>query len=862
MALSPMMQHYFQIKEKYKDAVVFYRLGDFYEMFFDDAIEVSKVLDLTLTGRDCGLDERAPMCGIPFHASENYIAKLIKQGYKVAICEQLGEAQKGKQVDRDVIKVITAGTITSDNMLDEKKNNYILCVAKKKDVIGVSYADISTGDFYTTEFKTNIFSCLNDLIVRINPAEIICNSEAKEVLENVPPYLLSNLPKIELYYDWAFENTRAENNLKKQFSNVCLNIYEINLMPSAISASGALLEYLNETQKIALAHITKIKKIDTEKYMILDTTARKNLEIVETIRDRKRKGSLLSILDNTKTSMGGRLFRNWIDQPLKNSGEINKRLNAVEEFYQNLILRDNLATELRKINDIERLSAKIGMRAIMPKECESLKNSLAVLPTIKHLISGAKSERLKNIYNNFPDFSRLQHLLNISIKNEPATHLKDGGYIKEGYNSSLDELNNIRKDGAVWIVSLEQKEREESGIKSLKIKYNNVYGYYIEIARNLADQVPLRYHRKQTVGNFDRYFTEELKILEEKILTAEDKSIKLEQQLFAEIRENLLAFITDLQTVANSICELDCLLSLSQVAIKNNYVKPIINDKIKAINITEGRHPVVETYLKDEQFIANDTALNQTTEKIMIITGPNMAGKSTYMRQVAVITLLAHIGSFVPAKSAEIAITDRIFTRVGASDDLAFGQSTFMVEMVEMANILHNATNNSLIILDEIGRGTSTFDGLSIAWAVVEFLSKNLKSKVLFATHYHELTELEGILEGVKNYKINVKEINNSIVFLRKIVRGGANRSFGIEVASLAGLPKEIISRAKQISHNIEQCDFNIKLANSQTEKSQETQEKNVKHNEIEAILNDININKISPIDAFEILQDLVKKVK
>ncbi|MDD4816234.1 MAG: DNA mismatch repair protein MutS, partial [Clostridia bacterium] len=717
MALSPMMQHYLQIKDKHKDAVVFYRLGDFYEMFFDDAIEMSKVLDLTLTGRDCGLETRAPMCGIPFHASENYIAKLIKQGYKVAICEQLTEAQKGKQVARDVIKVITPGTITSDNMLEEKQNNYILCVAKKKDIIGVAYADISTGDFYTTEFKTNIFSCLNDLLVRINPAEIICNQEGKDAVENLSANLQGILPKSELYYEWAFENNRAESNLKNQFSNVCLNIYEINQMPCAILASGAILEYLNETQKIALAHITKIKKIDTEKYMVLDITARRNLEIVETIRDRKKKGSLLSILDNTKTSMGGRLFRNWIDQPLKNSKEINQRLNAVEELYKNLILRDNLSTELKKINDIERLSAKIGMRSIMPKECESLKNSLTILPTIKHLLSSTKSEKLTNIFNNFPDFSQLQHLLDIAIKNEPALHLKDGGYIKQGYNANLDELIKIQKDGANWIVALEQKEREDTNLKNLKIKYNNVYGYYIEIARTLADQVPIRYHRKQTVGNFDRYFTEELKILEEKILGAEDKSIKLEQQLFAEIREKLLCFIQDLQVVSESICQLDCLLSLAQVAIKNNYTKPKINEKIKEINIVDGRHPVVETYLKDEQFIANDTNLNQTDEKIMIITGPNMAGKSTFMRQVAVITLLAHIGSFVPAKSAEIAITDRIFTRVGASDDLAFGQSTFMVKMVEMANILHNATDNSLIILDEIGRGTSTFDGLSIAWA-------------------------------------------------------------------------------------------------------------------------------------------------
>ncbi|MDD2445244.1 MAG: DNA mismatch repair protein MutS [Clostridia bacterium] len=862
MPLTPMMQHYLEIKEKHKDAVVLYRLGDFYEMFFDDAIEMSKVLDITLTGRDCGLEQRAPMCGVPYHSVDTYIAKLLKEGRKIALCEQLNEAKKGVKVERDVVRVITPGTITEDNMLDELKNNYILCVYKSQKKIGVAYSDISTGEFYTTEYTKNLISNLSDLVVRINPAEIICNNEGRQALEEIPVAKLVTLPKFDIYYNWAFESERAINNLKKQFSNVVLNIYEINDMPEAICACGALLEYLNETQKKSLVHINKIKKIDTAKYMILDIIARRNLELVETIRERKKKGSLLALLDNTRTSMGGRLIRNWLDQPLKDSKEINARLSAVEELCGNLILRDSLKDELSKVSDIERLTSRIGLSLITPRECIKLKKSLSVIPNIKKLLNGTTSQKLNNFHSDIKDFNQIFTLLDCAIKEQPSQNMRDGDFISDGYNNELDELRLIKNHGVEWIAELEAREQNDTGIKNLKIKFNNVYGYFIEVSKNLCEKIPINYHRKQTVGNNDRYFTEELKLIEEKILSADEKGIKLEYQLFNEVRIILIDFIKDFQEISTIVSELDCLLSLSHLAIKNNYVKPVISDKIKHIKITDGRHPVIENYLKDSQFIANDTFLDQDKNKIMIITGPNMAGKSTYMRQVALITLLAHIGSFVPAKYAEISIVDRIFTRVGASDDLALGQSTFMVEMMEMANILHNATNESLVILDEIGRGTSTFDGLSIAWSMVEYLCKNMKTKALFATHYHELTELEGLLTGIKNYKINVKEINNSIVFLRKIVRGGANKSFGIEVAALAGLPEEIITRAKEISHNIEQNDFNIKLGTQQVEQNEEIQTK-VKNNlQVIEIIKDLKIETVTPLEAFEILADLIKKIK
>lgn len=861
--MTPMMQHFWTMKERYPDCIIFYRLGDFYEMFFDDAILASRILDITLTARDCGLEDRAPMCGVPYHSVESYINKLIKAGHKVAICEQLNDPIDGKKnsVIRDVIRVVTPGTVVSESMLEEKRNNFIMAIHQEKTAIGVAYADISTGEFFTTEYAQNGLVNLNDILLRVMPAEIICEKGMKDTLDALPVNKIVALPEFQIYATSAFETNNAMASVKKQFGETALSVFDINEMPVAVQACGALLAYLYDTQKTALMHITHIEKLNESRHMLLDITARRNLELVETMRNRKYKGSLLAILDHTSTPMGGRMFRSWLEQPLKDAVEINARLDSVEEIYKNLVFRDNLTTELKQLSDLERITSKIGMKSIMPKECERLRKSLAVIPNVKVLLARAQSDKLLDIYKSIGDFTEMQALLDNSILENPAALLKDGGFINHGYNHTLDQLRKARSDGKQWMNDLEQKEREATGLP-LKVKFNNVYGYYIELNRNLSDQVPLTYQRKQTVGNFDRYFTVELKQLEEEINTADERANKLELQLYNEVRDKLVDYIEALQSTAKALCELDCLLSLAQVAVKNNYTKPKINRSIKHIKIEGGRHPVVESHLKDQEFIPNDTYLNQDSDKIMIITGPNMAGKSTFMRQVAVITLLAHVGSFVPAQSAEIAITDRIFTRVGASDDLALGQSTFMVEMVEMANIIQNATDNSLILLDEIGRGTSTFDGLSIAWAVVEHLSQKLKAKVLFATHYHELTELEGMLEGVKNYKINVKEINNTIVFLRKIVRGGANRSFGIEVASLAGLPSEIIQRAKEISHTIEQQDFNIKLANTQHKTKDSQVELALANNQVVNILKELDINKLTPLDAFEILQDLKGKLR
>ena len=860
MALSKMMQHYFTVKEQYKDAIIFYRLGDFYEMFFDDAIEVSKVLDITLTGRDCGLEERAPMCGIPYHSVDTYIAKLIKEGYKIAICEQLGDVAD-KTLHREVVRVITAGTVTEEYLLEQGRNNYILCVFQDGENIGISYADISTGEFQTTEFRQKASEGLNDLIVRISPAEIICNAQAKETLTELPAAKVMVLPRFDTYYDWAFDKKTAEENLQKQFGVGALKIYDLTTFNFAIIASGALLEYLNETQKKSLTHFKKIKKANASNSMILDAIARRNLELVETMREKKKKGSLLSVLDQTKTTMGARKIRTWLEEPLCDEKEINARLDCVEELARQIMLRDELATLLNKITDIERLTSKIGFETILPKECVKLRHSLELMPELKKLLKDVKSSKLKDIVESIDDFTDIVYLLENALKEDPAQTFKEGNVIAYNFSETLDEYRLKRDNSEEFISRMEQEERQCTGIDNLKIKYNRVYGYYIEIPRSLSSKVPITYHRKQTVANFDRYTNLELKDLEASIEKSTAEIIKLEQRIYHEIKIELTYYIESFQKLSQKISELDCLLSFAQVAVKNNYTRPSIGKKYSHIKIIEGRHPVVEAHTRNNSFIANDTYLNDTTDKLMILTGPNMAGKSTYMRQVAIITLMAHMGSFVPAKEAEICLTDRIFTRVGASDDLASGQSTFMVEMMEMSNIIQNATNKSLVILDEIGRGTSTFDGLSIAWAVVEYFSTTLNAKTLFATHYHELTELEGILEGVKNYKINVKEINNTIVFLRKIVRGGASRSFGIEVASLAGVPDNIIQRAKEISRNIEQYDFNNKLAKA-TSNNQKQQESERSYNDIINQLKTLEIERLSPLESFEILQDLIRRTK
>ena len=861
-SLSPMMQHYEQIKAKYEDAILFYRLGDFYEMFNSDAKTASEALDLTLTRKKCGGGREVPMCGVPYHAADGYIAKLISFGYKVAVCEQLTEPQKGKKiVERDVVRVITPGTVTDDSMLEERSNNYIACIYKNKDKVGLVYADITTGEFKINSFGSNIISGLTDALVRISPAEVIGNQETKAFYESLPIYSVGAIPKMSVFYDWAFTADRVENNLQNQFGKNYKKVFELEDEKDNLMAAGALLEYLNETQKRSLSNLNKIQKVRNSEFMVIDTSTRRNLELAETIRDRKRYGSLLWLLDKTKTSMGARLFRKVIDEPLVSSAEINSRLDAVSELVKNIIMRDELSESLRKVNDIERLSGKISYGSVNPRDLLALKYSLANVPEIRKILSGAKDKRLTQSCEQLIDFRDVVDLLERAIDVDAPALTKDGRYIKAGFNAELDEYRNAGRDGKGWLAELEAKEREATGIKNLKVGYNRVFGYFIEINRSQIANVPTWYVRKQTVANNERYITSDLKEIEDKILGSEENSIKIEAKLFERIKEYLLEYVKKFQSVAKVIADVDVLLSLAAVAVKNGYVRPTINDKVKIIKIEDGRHPVVEAFLKGESFISNDTSLDQEDNRTMVITGPNMAGKSTYMRQVAVITYLAHIGSFVPAKSAEIAITDRIFTRVGASDDLAFGQSTFMVEMSEVAAILKNATDKSLIVLDEIGRGTSTFDGLSIAWAVMEYLSKNLCAKTLFATHYHELTELEGILKGVKNYKVSVKESDGDVVFLHKIVRGGANKSFGIEVASLAGVPKEVIKRAKEISVGLERVNTNLNLNLGGDEAAEKSKFDKVA-GDVVRVLKDIDVNRLSPMTAFELVTDLVKKVK
>ena len=850
---TPMFDHYSIIKEQYKDCIVFYRLGDFYEMFSDDAELASGLLELTLTSR-----AGEKMCGVPYHAAETYIAKLINLGYKVAICEQLTEAEQGKRVERDVVRVITPGTVTEESILEETRNNYIMCIYIEDGKLGVCYSDITTGEFKCQDFEDEIETNLTDVLSRVMPKEVIGNETAGEIYNNLAILRTGSLPKFSQYYNWAFGGERCDKNLKKQFGENYEKVFEIGKKTLRISA-GALIEYLNETQKRLMKNINKIEIVRKDNFMILDINTRRNLELTESARERKKYGSLLWLLDKTKTSMGGRNMRKIFDEPLLSSKQINERLDCVEEVYKKILLRDRLSEELSQISDIERLSGKIAYGSISPKEMISLKKSLMVLPRIKEILSGAT--KLSKFEDGIREFGRIVELIENAIVDDPPTNLKDGGYIKRGFNGELDKLRSMKNDAEGWKDDLEKREREATGIASLKINYNRVFGYYIEVNKKDSDKVPLYYERKQTVSNNERYITEDLKHLERQILSASEDSIKLESRIYSAIKEALIDQIQALQITARTIAEVDCILSLGLSAVKHNLVKPTINSSVKDIKIVGGRHPVVEAFMKSNTFISNDTYLDSGNDRIMVITGPNMAGKSTFMRQVALITFMAHIGSFVPATSAEICLTDRIFTRVGASDDLTFGQSTFMVEMSEVANILANATSKSLIILDEIGRGTSTFDGLSIAWAVVEHISKKGLGKTLFATHYHELTELEGVLDGVKNYKVLVKELDDKVVFLHKIVRGGANKSFGIEVARLAGVPKEVLDRAKEISKNLESVNKKLDL-NIFKENKQKAEDNSKLAQSVLAIVKDIDINRISPMAAFDILADLVNKTK
>ena len=859
---SPMMRHYENVKEQYKDCILFYRLGDFYELFNEDAVEISKVLDLTLTGKSCGREERAPMCGVPYHAADTYIAKLVKLGYKVAICEQLTDPKPGQIVERDVVKVITPGTVTEESMLDEKRNNYIMCLYKDGETLAVSYCDITTGDLHEQRILNDIEANFVNLLTILSPSEIIGNREAKEFYNSLAILNSGAFPKFQEYYNFAFNKDKCQDNIFKQFGENALQVFEIKNSLEIISV-GALIEYLNETQKRSIKNINKIVKHTNENYLVIDMNTRRNLELVESIRERKKYGSLLWLLDKTKTSMGARLFRENFDKPSKDSAVINQRLDSVEELTKNLIARDKLSLALKNVYDIERISGKIGYGDVMPKDLVNLRVSLFAVPEIKSALSSCKSKKLALLRDSIEDFSSVATLLKKAIKETPPAVLREGGYIEDGFNEELDELREIKTNGKKWVKELEEREREATGIKTLKIGYNNVFGYYIEVSKLQSELVPIRYQRRQTLANNERYITDELASLEEKIETAEEKIIKLEKKIYLALVDYLVGFIKNFQQLAKLIAEIDMILAFSEASVKYNFSRPLINRNVKEIKIVDGRHPIVEQFVKGASFICNDTLLDENENKMMIITGPNMAGKSTYMRQVALITFMAHLGCFVPAKSAEIAITDRIFTRVGASDDLAFGQSTFMVEMSEVALILANATSESLVILDEIGRGTSTFDGLSIAWAVVEYIAKNLKCKTLFATHYHELSELEGVIEGVKNYKITVKEIGDKIVFLRKIIRGHANKSFGVEVAELAGVPEVVIERAKEISQNLERVNQKLDLEIFSEDEERRKAENNSKLGlKLLSILKDIDMNRISPMESFELLNDLVEKAK
>lgn len=869
--LTPMMQQYMKIKEQYKDALLFFRLGDFYELFFDDAVIASRELEIALTGRDCGLEERAPMCGVPYHSVEGYIARLIEKGYKIAICEQMQDPEEAKGlVERQVVRVITPGTVLEDSMLEEKNNNYLVSIFKDGQNFGFSIVDVSTGEFYLSQVTgENAQPKLLDELSRVAPREILINQSAE-----LDQPLLSILkercsPFITLYHEWAYSYNSAYQKLIQHFSVHSLEGFGCQHLSYGICAAGALMEYLTETQKNTLRHITRIKPYYLESYMILDAATRRNLELTETIRGKERKGSLLWLLDKTCTAMGGRLIRKWIQQPLIKKEEIEYRLDGVEELYNNAVLLDDLCSMLKRVYDLERLMARISYGTANARDLLALKQSVKNLPEIKKLLEPCKSAILKDAHVNLDTLEDIYNLIEESIAEDPPPTIKEGNIIKDGYDAQLDRYRRAMREGKEWIASLEQREREKTGIKNLRVGFNKVFGYYIEVTKSYYDMVPEYYIRKQTLANAERYITPELKEMEDTILGAEEKSIKLEYQIFLSIREEIARHVDRIQATAQIISTLDVLCSLAKVAIENDYVRPqITTDGV--ISIKEGRHPVVEKTIPGGMFVPNDTYLDKSDHRLMIITGPNMAGKSTYMRQVALIVLMAQIGSFVPAREAKIGLVDRIFTRIGASDDLSAGQSTFMVEMNEVANILHNATPDSLLILDEIGRGTSTFDGLSIAWAVIEYIctQKSLGCKTLFATHYHELTELEGKLPGVKNYRISVKEQGDNIIFLRKIVRGGSDKSFGIQVAKLAGLPEPVIERAKAILSQLEESDIARK---SSAATSYVAEKKPIgeqlsffipRPSEIEEELKKIDVLNITPMEAMNILYRLVEKAK
>ena len=814
-SMTPMMRQYVAMKEKYADCLLFYRLGDFYEMFFDDAKTAAKELDLMLTGRDCGLSERAPMCGVPYHAVDNYVAKLIEKGYKVAICEQMEDPALAKGlVERDVIRIITPGTVIEDRMLVEGENSFLAAVLLGEEAIGLAYADVSTGAFYVMQLSgASAQQQLVDELARIRPREVLCSQSL--FLQQFLSKRLSTNYYLEKYSDSAFMASTARDRLLRHFAVTTLRGYGCEELLYAVGAAGALLQYLEETQKNALSHIHAIRTLSRSAYMTLDASTRRNLELTQSLRfSGSKKNTLLYLADMTKTGMGGRMLRDWIDRPLQSREAIEARLCAVDELKRELILRKNLVEHLKGIYDVERMCSRIVYGTVNARDCAALTLSLSQIPPLMDTLAVASAAPLLRIREQLDPMDDLTGLLSAAIADEPPALMKDGGYIREGYNAEVDELRTIAFGTEQWLRDFEAEEREKTKIKTLRVGYNRVFGYYIEVTRSYLSQVPYNYQRKQTLANAERYITPELKEIEQKILGARDRLIVLEAELFAKIREALLGCTDRLQQNAALVAELDCYQSFAEVAEQYQYTRPTINEDGR-IEIRNGRHPVIERSVR-EPFVPNDVLLDSGENRLLIITGPNMAGKSTYMRQTALITLMAHAGMFVPAEAADICICDRIFTRIGASDDLSAGQSTFMVEMSEVANILHNATENSLLILDEIGRGTSTFDGLSIAWAVLEDIAdvKKCGAKALVATHYHELTELEGKLPGVKNYRITVKEIGEDIVFLRKIVRGGGDKSFGIQVARLAGLPDDVLARAKEILLQLEGADIALEKQN------------------------------------------------
>lgn len=876
---SPMMQNYIETKEQYKDCVLFYRLGDFYEMFFEDAINVSRELELTLTGKDCGQEERAPMCGVPFHAADNYINRLVDKGYKVAICEQVEDPKTAKGlVKREVVKVVTPGTNFNPMALDETRNNYIMCIAYMGNSIGIAVSDITTGEFLVTEVTSG--RELIDEINRFSPSEVLCNESFGisgidiDDLKNRLGFAMSEL------LPWYFDEAKAIEILKSHFKVMTIEGLGVSDYPTAIVAAGALMNYMYETQKNSLPHLTGITPYSTGKYMVIDSSTRRNLELCETMREKNKKGSLLWVLDKTKTAMGARLLRSMIEQPLIVKGEIIKRQNAVTELLENFYIREELREYLNPVYDLERLTGRISTKSASPRDLIAFKNSLRMMPCIKELIRPCKSELINEIYNEIDTLEDIFDLIDRAIVEEPPIAIKDGGLIKEGYNEEVDRLRQAKTEGKSWLAELEMSEKERTGIKNLKVKYNKVFGYYLEVTNSFKNMVPEDYIRKQTLTNAERYTMPKLKELEDIILGAEDKLFSLEYDLFSEVRDMIASAVTRIQTTAKAIAKADVYASLALVASRNDYVCPKINEK-GTIKITGGRHPVVEKMINNGMFVENDTLLDNGKNRVSIITGPNMAGKSTYMRQTALIVLMAQIGSYIPAKAGDIGIVDRIFTRVGASDDLASGQSTFMVEMTEVANILRNATADSLLILDEIGRGTSTFDGLSIAWAVVEHISnpKLLGAKTLFATHYHELTELEGTMEAVNNYCIAVKEQGDDIVFLRKIVKGGADKSYGIQVAKLAGVPDGVIARAKEIVAELADNDISMKAKEiarlGVTKESIRIPEKvgkdeyvqmslfdAVNNDDIIEEIKELELSKMTPIDALNTLFEIQDKIK